>query len=368
VSAPEKDVSSSGAPPSEGPRLSVVLPNYNHARLIARAVEALVAQDPAADEILVVDDGSTDESVRVLDELAQRHPFLRVIAHGVNRGPIAALATGLAAARGKYVYFAAADDRVLPGFFATALRLLARYPACGLFCGEAVLIDGDTGKEFAHRPPVRPLGRAGAADPEGTRKLFRHIDNWILTGSAVFRRDAVIAAGGFDAALGSFADGYLARKVALTHGFCFAPQVVAAWYVYPGSYSRETARDLARAREALGKVPAAIAADAAFPAWYAAVFAARWRFAAARLALVAQPVDRALVLALGAATDPDRKVLGLTTALPPSLARLTSLAWLWFRWRPTTFTGLVRTALARRIEQFRAPPGNDARRKRRTAP
>lgn len=368
MSASDTDIASHGNSSTEGPRLSVVLPNYNHARLVPQALEALLAQDPAADEILVVDDGSTDDSLAVLDWLAQRHPSLRVIAHAENRGAIPALATGLAAARGRYVYFAAADDRVLPGFFATAVELLDRYPDCGVFCGEAVLVDGDTGETFARRPPVRPVYTAAAMDADKTRDLLRHLDNWILTGSAVFRRGAVLAAGGFDAALGSFADGYLARKVALTHGFCFAPQAVAAWYVYPGSYSRETARDLARAQEALDKVPAAIAADPAFPPWYAQVFAARWRFAAARLALMAEPVDRTLVLALGAATDLDRNVLRVTTSLPSTLARLTSLAWLWFRLRPTTLTGLVRTALARRIERFRALSANDARPNGRTAP
>jgi glycosyltransferase involved in cell wall biosynthesis len=351
-------VSSHGPTLAEAPRLSVVLPNYNHGRLVPRALEALLAQDPPPDEILVVDDGSTDDSLTVLADLAWRHPSLRVIAHGENRGAIPALATGLAAARGRYVYFAAADDRVLPGFFAAALGLLERYPAAGLFCGEAALVDGETGEPLALRPPVRPLYRASAVGAAGTRDLLRRIDNWILTGSAVFRRDAVVAAGGFDPRLGSFADGYLARKVALAHGFCFAPQTVATWYVYPGSYSRGTARDLARAREALDNVPARIAADAAFPPWYAGVFAARWRFAAARLALMADPIDRTLVLALGAASGFDRKVLRLTTALPPKLARLTSLAWLWFRWRPTTLIGLARTSLTRRMERFAAPDEN----------
>ena len=131
---------------------------------------------------------------------------------------------------------------------------------------------------------VRPLRRAGFVDPAGTRALLARIDNWILTGSAVFRRDAVVALGGFDARLGSFADGYLARKIALTHGFCFAPEVVATWCMYRESVSRQTALEVAKAREMLALLPW-IAADPAFPAWYATAFVRRWRFAAARLAL-----------------------------------------------------------------------------------
>ena len=52
------------------PSLSVVLPNYNHAKLIGRALAALLAQEHAADEIIVVDDGSTDDSVAVIERIA----------------------------------------------------------------------------------------------------------------------------------------------------------------------------------------------------------------------------------------------------------------------------------------------------------
>ena len=86
--------------------------------------------------------------------------------------------------------------------------------------------------------------------------------------------------GGFDARLGSFADGYVARKIALTHGFCYAPSVVATWCVYADSVSRSTALQVGKAREVLDTLPKRIAADPVFPAWYAGVFASRWRFAA----------------------------------------------------------------------------------------
>src|SRR5213593_319770 len=115
----------------DAPILSVVLPNYNHARLIARALEALLAQDPAPDEVILVDDASTDDSLDVVAPFAARHPALRIIVNPSNTGAIATLARGLAAARGRYVYFAAADDWVFPGFFRLAVRMLERYRHTG---------------------------------------------------------------------------------------------------------------------------------------------------------------------------------------------------------------------------------------------
>jgi hypothetical protein len=337
--------------------LSVVLPNYNHARLIPRAVAALLAQELPPDEVIVIDDGSTDDSLSVIDELAALHPSLRVIANPTNMGAVATLARGLAAARGRYVYFAAADDWVAPGFFVTALRMLETYPETGLFCGESRLVDGDSGRALAVRPPVRPIYAAGTVDAAQTERLLRRMDNWILTGSAVFRRAAVLAAGGFDERLGPFTDGYMARKIALMHGFCFAPQVVATWCVYSDSYSRKTALEVARARAALETIPARLTADPAFPNWYPSIFADRWRFAAARLAVAAAPIDRGLLMAMAARSSLDRSVLELTSSLPMArLARLTTLAWLWFRLRPTTLAGLARTALARGLERLAGSP------------
>lgn len=57
-----------------GMSLSAVVPNFNHARFISEAVAALAAQGPAPDEIVVVDDGSTDDSLAVLEALRHDHP------------------------------------------------------------------------------------------------------------------------------------------------------------------------------------------------------------------------------------------------------------------------------------------------------
>jgi glycosyltransferase involved in cell wall biosynthesis len=329
--------------------LSVVLPNYNHARLIGRALGALLAQGRAADEIIVIDDGSTDDSVSVINRLATEAPSIRVLSNPSNMGVIPTLQRGLQAARSKYVYFAAADDWVAPGFFELALRRLEADPGVGLFCGEAMLVDGRNNRPFAVRPAVRPRMRAGRIDAPRVSQLLRSTDNWILTGSAIFRRECIEWAGGFDERLGSFADGFIARKIALRFGFVFEPKIVATWVVFPDSVSRRTAIELKRSRYILDVVPTLIAADSGFPPWYADAFRDRWRFAACRLALQADPIDRAVVLELGAYSDAEkarlRSILGL---LPRELARLVILAWLWYRLRPTSLTALLRTMLAMR--------------------
>jgi hypothetical protein len=229
------------------------------------------------------------------------------------------------------------------------LRRLEADPDTGLFCGEAMLIDGGTNRPFAVRPAVRPRLRAGRIDAAGTAALLRSTDNWILTGSAIFRRDCVTWAGGFDARLGSFADGFIARKVALKYGFLFAPEIVASWVVFPDSVSRKTALDLQRTKYILDVVPTLIAADPGFPSWYADAFRDRWRFAACRLALQADPIERSVLFELGAPTAAEKARLESILAWPQrNLARLVILARLWYRLRPTSLFALLRTMLAMR--------------------
>ena len=99
--------------------LSVVIPVYNKEAYVAQCLSMTLAQDFEDFEVIAVDDGSTDSSGRICDEVASRDHRLRVV-HTGNGGVTAARRRGVEAARGKYIVFADADDELLPG----ALRTL----------------------------------------------------------------------------------------------------------------------------------------------------------------------------------------------------------------------------------------------------
>ena len=292
------------------PTLTVVLPNYNHAPYLGRALDALLSQERPAEEIIVVDDCSTDGSQDIVKRYAEQHPSVRLLANLKNEGVIATLSRGLDEARGQYIYFGAADDFVMPGFFATAIRMLQTNSSAGLFCGDAILVDGQSGRRMGIRPPVRPRINAGFISPVKVAKLLRQNDNFIVTGAAVFRRDAVAWAGGFDERLSSFADGYLARIVALTFGFCYAPNTAVTWCVFPGSVSRITSTERALRWQVLGKITTLMRTNPVFPRWYTDVFVRRWRFSISRLGVQANPIDRDLLEDMGVKNGIDRALIG----------------------------------------------------------
>src|ERR1700737_1860 len=104
--------------------LTVVIPHFNQKDFLPRAVASVLSGETSEIEIIIVDDGSTDDSQPVLAALEALNPLITVIRGKTNKGVPAALNTGLAAARGRYVSFLGADDFVLPILYMPLLRAL----------------------------------------------------------------------------------------------------------------------------------------------------------------------------------------------------------------------------------------------------
>ena len=108
-----------------GPLISFVIPAYNVAPWLARCVGSILAEAGVEVEVLLVDDGSTDDTPGICDDLARGDPRVRAI-HQENGNVSAARNTGLDAARGEYVWFVDGDDGVAPGSLPLLEGLLER--------------------------------------------------------------------------------------------------------------------------------------------------------------------------------------------------------------------------------------------------
>ena len=109
--------------------VSVVVPLYNKAPFVRRTLESILAQTITDVEIVVVNDGSTDDSGAVVQGVEDSR--IRLV-YQQNQGPGAARNRGLALAKGDYVAFLDADDEWLPGFLEVTLKHLKQQPDCAL--------------------------------------------------------------------------------------------------------------------------------------------------------------------------------------------------------------------------------------------
>lgn len=131
------------------PSVSVVIPCYNRAKLISRAVTSIFAQDFDDLEIVLVDDGSSDDTRAVASAIAQQDGRVRYILHDRNKGEAAARNTGIRAARGEFIAFLDSDDEWLPGKLEAQISVLREAPDyVGGIVGNYLMAD-DAGEEVA---------------------------------------------------------------------------------------------------------------------------------------------------------------------------------------------------------------------------
>jgi glycosyltransferase involved in cell wall biosynthesis len=219
------------------PTLSVVMPNYNHAPYLAEAIEGIVTQSRLPDEFLILDDGSTDDSLMIIEAYAERFPQIRVLRHEQNRGVIEAHNRLFDEARGDYIFAAAADDTRLPGFFERAMDLAERHPQAGLIFGQLGIVSED-GRRLG-TIDVRRWQEPLYADPE--RFLNEYLEYELAShspcGGTIYRTDAFREVGCYRQELGPWSDTFALRAIGLKHGACYIPQEVTRFRKLIGSFS-----------------------------------------------------------------------------------------------------------------------------------
>jgi hypothetical protein len=266
--------------------LTVVLCNFNHARFLPDSLAALISQTRQADELIVIDDASTDNSVAVVESLLPRLPNARVLRNGRNLGVVANMNRGLAIARGQVVYFAAADDVTYPTLFAKGMALLDAYPRAGLFSARSELLDA-AGHVAGLLPTPLPLREPGFVDPSAAARQLMRDDGWFMGNTTLYRRGALTEIGGFPEELQAFTDGYVSRLLALKHGACFSPEALGAWRRMEGGMAWSQTTSTEKTMQLIGLVERKMAeAGKIFPAGYLQRWKRRHLFGAWRFALV----------------------------------------------------------------------------------
>jgi len=169
------------------PAVSVLMPVRNGERFLAEAVESVLAQSFTDLELVVVDDGSTDSTPRILERIASQDPRLVVRRRepGRNLSEVRNFAAGCA--RAPLLAPLDADDVALPDRLRLQTGFLAAHPEVGLLGGQALLIDG-SGREF---------GKAEYPTTDQDLRVALRKGNQFVHSSTVFRRDAFRTVGGY---------------------------------------------------------------------------------------------------------------------------------------------------------------------------
>lgn len=215
--------------------LSIVLPNYNHGAFLPRCLDSLLEQTPAPTEILICDDGSTDNSLEVLASYVARHPHIRLLKNEQNVGVMATLDRLQAEARSEYIFFLAADDYVLPGFMQAATEGITAKPSPAI-----VFFDVEFDRAGCSQPTVlRFGGPAGPRTPEQIVARYQQLVPYALSGNAtICRRDQLRPIWGHALQVGPLFDVLYCCFLAFRFGGYYVPGSYSRLEVQPESYSR----------------------------------------------------------------------------------------------------------------------------------
>lgn len=239
--------------PTGGPSIAVIVPNWNDSAYLPKCLRSVLEQDDLPDEVIVVDDKSTDESVPVIRGLIEGHARARLVENAVNLGTNGALNEGLKRCTSEYVLFLSSNDFVLPGIFARARQCLARAPAIGLWSAMAWLVDEQDRRIRLHPSPVVAL-RDVAFSPDECVALAVRFGNWFTGTTLVYRRTALDEAGGFDPGYRGLSDLLTALVVASRHGAAYSPTPMAVVRLHAGSHLSGSLKDEAWLAQMLAKV------------------------------------------------------------------------------------------------------------------
>ncbi len=192
----------------DAPRFSVTIPAYNAAATVAETVRSVQAQTLTDWELVIVDDGSTDDTLRLAEELAAADARIRVISQE-NRGSGGAYNTAVREARSDLLVMLSADDLLMPEHLESLATLIAEHPDAAIFTvgGWYEYEDGTREIQTLH---------ASWADPGGA-SMSELLSACFFGIGAVYRREVFDAVGGFREDI--YAEDYLFWMLVMAHGY-----------------------------------------------------------------------------------------------------------------------------------------------------
>jgi len=209
------------------PTVSVIIPTYNRAQYVCETIDSVLAQTYRDFEIIVVDDGSTDNTREVLDRYSDNIRYV----YRNNGGPAAARNTGLQHAQGRYNAFLDSDDVFLPWRLACHIPLFDDFPEAGIVCSKSTFFRGPWRTEGQDKL-YRPNPRVELVDEFEDLLLWRKRE--MLMNTLTVRAKCFDRIGSFDESLPLAQDYDAWLRIAAHYPVVFADVTVGAVRMHSG--------------------------------------------------------------------------------------------------------------------------------------
>lgn len=222
------------------PTVSIIIPTYNRARLVGRAIQSALDQTYQDFEVIVIDDGSTDNTEEIVKSI--NDPRIRYVRHSENRGGSAARNTGIKVAHGEYIAFLDSDDEWLPEKLQHQLKILR----------EA---DEEVGLVYSGFVRVYPDGKV-----KGHRDVAKGISigfpsRWLVKSKVLESIE------GFDETLPALTDTEISIRIRQKYAVLYDPSIMMRYYVTENSVCRNVKSIRSATDKLIGKYADVVTRD-----------------------------------------------------------------------------------------------------------
>jgi len=216
-------------------KFSVIIPNYNHAKYLPECLDSILSQSCQPDEILIIDDGSTDRSVEVIQEYQKRAPQIVLVKNEKNSGVHYTFNKALQLVKNTLIAPFAADDFILPGFFEKAMAMFSKNKDLAIVFADNVNFYDKKPYQFISNK-VHVATEPKIFQPGEFIEVLRKTNFYIASCACFYNKDIVLKYGGYDPKLLSLTDYYLNAQISFRHPIGYIPEPMAAYRLVSTSY------------------------------------------------------------------------------------------------------------------------------------
>ncbi len=214
------------------PKVSVIIPNYNHAAYLPQRVHSVMKQGFHDFEVLLLDDASTDNSPEVIADLLRTYPDIVFHQNKTNSGsPFVQWNKGAHLARGKYLWIAESDDYCAPNLLQNLVESMEQDEEIAISYAQSYLVNeqGETLNSYAEN--LKFIYKTDAWEKAFVKKGEEVCREWLIrhnpipnASGALFRKSVFLEAGGADPAMRLNGDWFLYAKMLRAHKLAFRPE------------------------------------------------------------------------------------------------------------------------------------------------
>lgn len=219
--------------------LTATMPNYNYANFVGEAIEGILHQSLQPDEVIIIDDCSTDNSYDVISRYRNIKNF-NIMRHEKNMGMLHSVNELIDLANGEYFVSVGSDDYWLSHYLESSMGQLKKHPQAGLCCSNPRFLFSESGTSADHffqwseQPRYFP--------PDDFASLIEN--GWYPEGhTCVYHKVALVEAGKYRAELGHHGDCFYNLVIGFRHGICYVPDVMSVRRMHSNAFTATTQKD-----------------------------------------------------------------------------------------------------------------------------